>query len=153
MEMKKILLWVLCIALSYPVVMTFAGSSKVTIEGSAYFQCNLIASYMKKHGYHFIEESVYQQDVKTNLYAARDADVIVQGDRSTILATGSTDARGRFSLAVPPHGNYHIVIRFHGKEHTGTLSGESTDGYRADLGHFSSDTVGRWIDARLGLQR
>ncbi len=55
-----------------------AVASDVTISGSARFKCNLLSKYMKKHGYYYISEVPYK-NYKTNLFAARGAEVIIMG--------------------------------------------------------------------------
>ena len=150
--MKKILLsvWIsLMLLLSFNAA---AVASDITVSGSAYFKCNFRSTYMEKHGYYFIEETLYQKNIKTNLFAARDAKVIIKNRHNTILGVGKTDEKGNFSISVPEDKSYQIVIRFHNREIEDVVSSSDAKNFIADLGYFSTEKVGSWIDSRLGLR-
>ena len=81
---------------------TTAVAGNITISGSARFECNLLMKYMGKHGYSFIKENKdINNNFKANLFAARDADVIVKDQDNNIVGTGKTDKKGNFSISAP----------------------------------------------------
>jgi hypothetical protein len=100
---------------------------------------------MKKHDFSFIEEIRGMDNFKTNLYAARDAEVIIIDKDNNIVEIGRTDRKGHFSLTVPEEKAYQIVVRFHGREIKGEVSASEAEGFIADLGYFSSEEVENWL--------
>ena len=146
--MKKIAFYVWVVSLILLLSLnTAAIASDITVSGSAYFKCNFRSTYMKKHGYYFIEETLYQRSAKTNLFAARDAEVIIKNKHNTILGIGKTDKKGNFSVSVPEDRSYQIVIRFHNREIEDIVSPSDAKKFIADLGYFSTEKVGSWIDS------
>ena len=127
-----------------------SAASDVTVSGSAYFKCSFLSKYMVKHGYVLIKENVSVNGSKTNLYAARDAEIIIKDPDNHVIGTGRTDQRGDFSVNVPEGQGYKMIFRFHGQEIEKAVSYAEADRFTADLGYFSTDMVGEWIDARLG---
>lgn len=116
-----------------------------TISGSAQFKSSLLSKYMKKHGYSYIEEILYNGRFKTNLFAARDAEVIVKNKYDTVLALVKTDEKGKFSVSVPRDNNYRIAVRFHDLEIEELVSLSDATSYTVDLGHFDTETVESWF--------
>ncbi len=133
--------FVLVIAFSAPSI-----AADVSIEGSAYFKTSLIAKYMKKHGYHYVSEVMYNNIYKTNLFGAKNAEVIVKNTDDIIVGFGRTDKKGDFSFTVPGDREYKIVIRFQGREIEKKTNEFQTGRLTADLGHFTSDEVDSWIE-------
>jgi hypothetical protein len=131
---------------------TVAFASDITVSGSAYFKCDFLSKYMVKHGYFLIKENVTDHSAKTNLYAARDADIIIINQNNTVIGTGRTDVKGNFSVTVPEGSGYQLIFRFNGQEIEKALSYPDAKNYIVDLGYFSTEKVGDWIDARLGLR-
>jgi hypothetical protein len=99
---------------------------------------------MEKHGYVFIGE-----EAKKNVFAAEGAEVIVKDMNGTIIGTAITDKKGNFSISVPEEMKYQLTVRFHDREKEYTISYLERDNFIANLGYFSTDTVGSWIDAKL----
>lgn len=122
-----------------------AVASDVTISGSARFNCNLLSKYMEKHGYYFIEEVKYGKNFKTNIFAAKDAEVTIKSGNHTIVGTGKADEKGNFSISVPEEDTYQIVIRFHDREIEHNVSRSDAQDFVADLGYFKTEKVGSWI--------
>jgi len=119
-------------------------AADVTVSGSAYFVSSLLSSYMKKHGYVFIEESA-----KKNVFAAGDADITIKNEKDKTVGAGTTDEKGNFSISVPDDESYKIIVIFHGRESEYTVSSSEVSNFKAYLGYFSSDEVDGWIDAKL----
>ncbi len=132
---------------------TASIASDLEISGSAYFQCSLMSKYMEKHGYSFIKEISHKDYLKTNLYAANDAKVIVKDKNNITVGAGTADKEGNFSINVPADESYRIIVRFHGHEFEEAVSYSDAQNVIIDLGYFSSDSVGSWIDAKLDLRR
>ena len=128
---------------------TASLASDITISGSAYFKCNFRSAYVEKHGYYFIEETLYKKNIKTNLFAAKDAKVIIKNKQNAIVGVGKTDKKGAFSVSVPMENSYQIVIRFHDREIEDIVSYPDAQNFIADLGYFSTEKVGYWIDSEL----
>ncbi len=104
---------------------------------------------MEKHGYSFIREVSYRDSMKTNLFAAKDAEIIIKNNHDTIVGYGKTDRKGNFSISVPGDKSYEILVQFHGHEIKKEVSYSEAKKFIADLGYFSTETVGNWIDNRL----
>lgn len=132
---------------------SIALASDITIAGSAYFKCSLMSKYMQKHGYSFIDEISYADYLKTNRYAARDAQVFIKDANNITVGTGLTDKDGNFSVTVPQEDSYQIIVKFHGQEVKEDVSPSDLKNYVIDLGNFSSDSVGSWIDAISDLRK
>ncbi len=126
-----------------------SAAADVTINGSAYFKCNFISKYMEKHGYSYIREVSYNENMKTNLFAARDATVIIKDSGNNIVGYGRTDRKGNFSISVPRDESYQIIVQFHGQEIKKQVPYPEAKRFIADLGYFSTEKVGRWIDSEL----
>ncbi len=124
---------------------TVAIASDITISGSAQFECNLLSKYMKKHGYFFIKEIRRKNNLKTNLFAAKDAEVIIKNKLDTILGVVRTDKKGNFSISVPVENMYQIVVRFHDREIKNEVSYSYAKNFLADLGYFDTEKVVSWI--------
>lgn len=116
-----------------------------TINGSVQFKCKLLSKYMEKHGYSYIKEIIYEKTFKTNIFAAKDAEVIIKNKYDTVLAVGKTDKKGNFSISVPKDNNYRIVARFHDREIEEAVSYSDAKNFIADLGYFDTEKVGDWI--------
>ena len=132
---------------------SIALASDDTIAGSAYFECSLMSKYMQKHGYSFIEEIPSAEYLKTNLYAARDAQVFIKDTNNIIVGRGQTDKNGNFSITVPQYDSYQIIVKFHDHEVKEDVSSSDLKNFIIDLGNFSSESVGSWIDARFDLRK
>ncbi|GEM_PF-5382738 len=126
-----------------------SAAADVTINGSAYFKCNFISTYMEKHGYSYIREVSYNDNMKTNVFAARDATVIIKDGSDNIVGYGRTDRNGNFSISVPRDESYQIIVRFHGQEIKKQVPYSEARRFVADLGYFSTEKVGGWIDSGL----
>lgn len=142
--MKKILLIISCIILIFN-ISSISHASDVTLNISAQFKCNFLAKYMKKHGYHYIKEVPFRNNMMTNMFAASDAKVVVRDKHDVVLATGSTDTKGNLSIKVPSDNEYMVVIKFHDREYIEHLDINNKDSFVADLGFFESDVVSNWI--------
>ncbi len=145
--MKAILLSILLV-LIFLSFNSIALASDLTISGSAHFKCSLMSKYMQKHGFSFIDEISSAEYLKINRYAARDAQVFIKDTNNIIVGKGQTDKDGIFSITVPQYDRYQIVVKFHGQEVKEDVSSSDLKNYIIDLGNFSSDSVGSWIDAR-----
>lgn len=130
-----------------------AHSSDLTISGSAYFKCSLMSKYMQKHGYSFIDVITSAEYLKINRYAARDAQVFIKDTNNIIVGKGQTDRDGKFSITVPQYDRYQIVVKFHDQEVKEDVSFSDLKNVLIDLGNFSSDSVGSWIDARSDMRK
>ncbi len=126
-----------------------AFASDITVNGSAYFKCKFTSSYMAKHGYSLIQENLYIKDLKTNLYAAKDAEVIIKNRSGIVVGYGTADEKGNYSISVPEGERYLIIMKFHGQEIEKAVSSSDAKDIITDLGYFSTEIVGRWIDAKL----
>jgi len=142
--MKKILLFISCIVLILNVT-SISHASDVTLNISAQFKCNFLAKYMKKHGYHYIKEVPFRNNMRTNLFAANNAEVVIKNKHDAVLATGSTDIKGNVSIKVPADSEYKVIVKFHDREYTENLNISNTHDFVADFGFFESDAVGSWI--------
>ena len=122
-----------------------AFASDITLNGSAQFECNLLAKYMTKRGFPFIRElrDRYNNFI-SNRYAAKDAEIIVKNKDNAVLLIDTADEQGNFSLNIPDEA-YKIVIRFHEREIESRLSDVKQRNYIADLGHFTSNEVDNWF--------
>ena len=122
-----------------------AIASDVTLKGSAQFKCNLLSKYMEKRGFPFLKELRDRYNhYKSNLYAAKDAEVIIKNRDDAVLRTEKTDENGNFSVSLP-EGAYKIVVRFHDREIESKLSASNHNNFIADLGHFSSNQIDNWL--------
>jgi hypothetical protein len=122
-----------------------AAAADITISGSAQFQCDLLSKYMKKHGYHYIREIKYENSFKTNLFAAKDGEVIVKNMNNTVLGHGKTDEKGNFSVLAPRENSYQILVRFHGREINSVVAGTDEEIIIVDLGYFDKIEVDGWL--------
>ncbi len=122
-----------------------AVASDVTISGSARFKCNLLSKYMEKNGYYFIKELQYNKNLKTNIFAAKDAEITIKNRNDSILGSGTSDKEGNFSISVPEANTYQVVIRFHDRKIEFGLSLSDVKDYVADMGYFDTEIVGSWI--------
>ena len=100
---------------------------------------------MKKQDYSFIDEIRGKDNFKTNLYAAKDAEVLIIDEDNNIVAIGQTDKKGHFAISVSEEKAYQVVVRFHGREINGEVSASDAEDFIADLGYFSSEEVGNWL--------
>lgn len=150
--MKKIFLLVSYGFLLLTVFYVSATASDFKITGSAYFKCDFLSKYMVKHGYFLIREDVTEKNSKTNLYAASNAELIIKNRNNTVIGKGKTDNKGDFSVNVPEEHSYIIIFRFNGHEIEKSVPYTEANNFKAELGYFSTDKVGDWIDARLGLR-
>ncbi len=123
---------------------TAAAAANITINGSAYFSCNLLSKYMEKNGYSFIKE-IHQGNVKKNLFAAGDAEVIIKNKKNSIIKTGRTDNMGNFSVSVPGDFGYQIIVRFHGHEFMDVVTSGNEYRFSANMGFFNTEEAGNWI--------
>ena len=117
----------------------------VEISGSFQFDSSLSAKFMEKHGYSFIEESYYGSFLTTNMYGAQDVEVIIEDEHGTLLGTGVSDKKGKFSISVPPEDSYRIVARFHDRETDKMVEFKDIDGVIVYVGFFKSETVDIWM--------
>jgi hypothetical protein len=124
---------------------TVAIASDITISGSAQFKCNLLSKYMKKHGYSFIKEISYENNLKTNLFAAKDAEVTIKNKYDTVVGVVKTDKKGNFSISVRKDNNYKIVVRFHDLEFEYAVDYFDAENFIADLGYFDTEKVESWL--------
>ncbi|MBI5665522.1 MAG: hypothetical protein HZC49_10640 [Nitrospirae bacterium] len=124
---------------------TAAYASDIVLNGSVYFKCNFISSYMEKHGYVLVEKNLYIRELKTDRYAANDAEVVIKNLNNTVIGTGKTDEAGKFSIPVPENQSYRMVIRFHGREIEEAVSYSDSANIKADMGYFDTEQVGSWI--------
>ncbi len=143
--MRKILLSILCPVILFAFSVSTSAFEMTTISGSAQFKSSLLSKYMKKHGYSYIEEVLYDGHKKTNIFAAKDAEVIIQNKYGTVVGSGKADDDGSFSVSVPRDNNYHIFVRFHDREIEGLVSYAEVKNYTADFGHFDTETVEGWL--------
>lgn len=143
--------------ISLPVLLSFvlllscrvaASASDTSIIGSVYFTSSLASSYMKKHGYVYIEERF-----KKNIFAAEDADISIRNEDGSIVGRGKTDKQGNFSISVLDNNSYKITIRFHGRDSEYAVSSSKKNNFIAYLGFFNSNEVGNWIDAKMRMSR
>ncbi len=142
---KLIVNSLLCPVLLFMFSSSASAFDMATISGSAQFKSSLLSKYMKKHGYSFLEEVLYNGRYKTNLFAAKEAEVIVKNKYGSVLASGITDHDGHFSLSVPRDNNYQILVRFHDREIEDLVSYSDVNNYTADFGHFKTETVESWF--------
>ncbi len=142
--MKKVRQSVLSIFILSLIISTAAAADKITINGRAYFSCTLLSKYMEKNGYSFIEE-LHQGNVKKNLFAARDAEVIIKNKKKSIIKTGRTDNLGNFSISVPRDFGYQIIVRFHGHEFMDVVTSANEYRFSANMGFFDTEEAGSWI--------
>ncbi len=144
--MKHISLYILFTLLTLLSFNHAANAFEVTtINGSAQFKCKLLSKYMEKHGYFYIKEIIYEKTFKTNIFAAKDAEVIIKSKYDTVLAIGKADKKGNFSISVPKDNNYKIVVRFHDREIEEVVSYSDAINFIADFGYFDTEKVGNWI--------
>ncbi len=122
-------------------------AADMTIEGSAQFKTSLIAKYMEKHGYYYINEVMHNNQYKTNLFGAKNAEVMVVNTKGIIVGFGRADMKGDFSFDVPVDREYKIIISFHGREIEKKTNEFQTGSLKADLGSFSSEEVDSWIES------
>ena len=141
---KNILLSVLSGMLLLALINSSSASEITTINVSAQFKCNLLSKYMKKHGYSYIDEIAGERTVKTNIFAAKDAEVVVKNKYDDILAVGRTDKLGNYSVNLPRDNNYKIAVGFHNRQVEGIISYMDSN-FLADLGYFGTEKVGSWI--------
>ncbi len=135
----------LLIALLLLAFTSSAIASDVILKGSVQFKCNLLSTYMEKRGYPFLEELRDGFNTFTaNLYAAKDAEIIIKNSDDTVLLIEKTDKNGDFSISLP-EGSHKIVIRFYDHEIESELSQTDYDNFVADMGHFSSNEVDKWF--------
>lgn len=142
--MKRLILAVVC-GMSALLFLSAATASDVTINGSAQFQCSLLSKYMKKHGYSYIREVMYKNNLRTNVFAAKDAEVIIKNKYGVVLATERADEKGHFTLSVPEDNNYRIAVKFHEREIENIVSCPDAANFIADMGYFDSEKVGSWL--------
>jgi len=112
-----------------------------------------MSKYMQKHGYSFIDVIPSAEFLKMNRYAARDAQVIIKDKNNITAGKGQTDKNGKFSITVPQDEGYQIIVKFHGNEVKEAVSASDVKKIIIDLGYFSSDSVGNWIDAKSDLRK
>ena len=117
----------------------------ISINGSTQFTCKFLSKYMEKHGYSYIKESIKESNFKTNVFAAKDAEIIVKNKYDTVLAFGKADKKGNFSISVPKDNNYKMVVRFHDREIEEVVSYSDAINFIADFGYFDAENVGNWI--------
>ena len=146
----------MCLTILFSLLLFFSFSvasntTDVTVSGAAYFKCKFRSTYMAKHGYQFIEEVLHKRILKTNLFAANDAEVIIKNKDNATLGAGKTDEKGHFSISVPEDQSYKVIVKFHEQEFEKTVSYPETEDITVNLGYFSTEKVGSWIDARLGV--
>ena len=142
--MKKVTLSVLLVFILSLIFNAAATASDITINGTAYFSCNLLSKYMEKNGYSFIRE-IYQNNVKKNLFAAGDAEVIIKNKRNSIIKIGTTDKKGNFSVSVSRDFGYQVIVRFHEHEFMDVVTSANDYIFTANLGFFDTEEVGSWI--------
>ncbi|MEW6600413.1 MAG: hypothetical protein AB1499_05535 [Nitrospirota bacterium] len=143
--MRNYLSFVLCFII---VVLSPAGvsyASDITLNGSVYFTCNFVSTYMEKHGYVLVEKDINFFNLKLDRYVAQDARVIIKDRGNIVLGSGKTDINGNFSIPVPEKLIYSLVIRFHGRDFEKTVPYSEAMNISADLGYFDTETVGSWI--------
>ncbi len=145
---KKILLLLIVISMICSYSFIADAFEMITVSGTAQFKCRLLSKYMKKHGYSFIDEIIYGRKIKTNLFAAGNAEIVIKNKYDAVLASGSADSEGKFSFSVPKDNNYNIIVKFHNREIKDEVMLEESENYIADLGHFDSDTVDTWFPSR-----
>lgn len=142
--MKKLLpvVWLFILILT-----TFnnAFASDVVINGYSQFDCSLSDKFMEKHGYVFIEESYYKDFLTTNMYGAKDAEVIVENEHGAVLGTGLTDSEGKFSITVPMGDLYKIIVRFRDRESIKQIEFPKIENVIIYMGYVTSDTIDSWI--------
>jgi hypothetical protein len=100
---------------------------------------------MKKNGYSYIKEVIYKNNIKTNVFAAKDAEVIIKNKYGSILRTGRADEKGNFTVSVPEDNNYTIIVKFHDRKTENVVSCSDVNDFIADLGYFDSEKVGSWF--------
>ena len=138
----------LVIRFSFFLILFFSNSaiaSDITMTGSVRFECNLLSKYMGKHGYSFIREIRYENNIKTNLFAADDADVIVKNNDNNILGVGKTDKKGNYSISVPEGDLYQVFVRFHDREIEYVISYSDAENVIVDMGYFETGTIDAWL--------
>lgn len=141
--MRKIFFYVMILSL----FLSFSSASiasDLMINGSVRFKCNFISKYMEKNGYYFIGES-FIKDFKTNIFAAKDAEIIVKNKYDAVMGTDRTDIKGNFSISVPRDNNYKIVVRFQDREAEYIVPHENANNFIADLGYFRTEVVAGWL--------
>jgi hypothetical protein len=126
-------------------VNTAAIASNITIRGSVQFECNFLSKYMQKHGYSYIKEIKYENNIKTNLFAANDAEVTVKNKYDTVVGVVNTDKKGNFSISVPKDNNYKIVVQFHDRKLEHVVDYFDARNFIANLGYFDTETVESWL--------
>jgi hypothetical protein len=142
--MKNILFIGLCLLMVFSLYSTSAAAD-ITISGSSQFDSSLLANYMKKHGYSFVGESQSEYYSSTNTFAASNAEIVIKDATDTIVGKGISDEKGNFSITVPRKEVYKVIVRFHGHEVEQVVKFPETEDIIVNLGYFSSDTVGGWI--------
>jgi len=143
--MKKILRAICFTLVVFYSFINNAVASDVVISGSTQFDCSLSSKFMEKHGYVFIEESYYESYLTTNMYAARDAEVIVENEHGAVLGTGIADKKGKFSITVPKGDLYNVIARFHGNEIIKQVQFPKLENVIVYIGYFKSDVVDNWL--------
>ncbi len=146
--MRKYLLYLIVFAVVCSFTTSAIAFEITTISGTAQFKSNLMAKYMKKHGFSFLDEVLYGSKYKTNLYAAKSAEVLIENKYGSVLAEGTADSQGKFSFSVPKDNNYKITVKFHNRIFKKEVANKNAGEYTADLGYFDSDTVVGWFPAR-----
>ncbi len=150
MAVMKHISAVLCICLSlFFTFQTTASATDITINGNIRFKCNLRSTYMEKHGYHFIKEVSFMNAMKTNVFAAHDADVVIKNKYDAVLGVVKTDTAGNFTVSVPKDNNYKIIVQFHGQEFQEVIDYMDTEHFIGDLGYFETEQVGAWIESAM----
>ena len=122
-----------------------AVASDIVISGSTQFDCSLSAMFMEKHGYVFIEESYYESYLTTNMYAAKDAEIIIENEHGAVLGTGIADKKGKFSIAVPKGDLYKIIARFHDTKSIKQVQYPNIEDIIVYMGYIQSDMVDNWL--------
>jgi len=143
--MKSFMLSVWCCLLLLPAFNPAAAASDILISGSARFECNLLSKYMKKHGYYFVKEVRYNNKFKTNLFAAKYADVIIKNKDNATLGVGRTDKEGKFSIPVAQDSSYQLLVRFHGRKIENTVTFSDTKNIIVNVGYFDTEKIDDWL--------
>jgi len=100
---------------------------------------------MEKHGYVLIEKDLLMNNLKTDRYAANNADVLIKNQKNDVIGSGKTDEKGRFSVSVPEEYVYRVAVRFHDRYIEQEVSYEGAANITADLGYFDTEKVVSWI--------
>ena len=143
--MHKLLGVLTVLLLFFSFTSTSDSFDMTSLNGTVRFKSHLIAKYMKKHGCFYIKEVYYKGTLKTNVFAAKDAEVIIKNKYNAVLAEGRTDDKGAFEFSVPKDNIYNIIVRFRDRETEETVSYEETGNYIADMGHYDTAIVERWF--------